>query len=457
MYFKKYLFTVCLVLSVLFATLPTYGQTIHTVTKGDSLSRIAHRYFSYTASYTKQELVQDIIELNGISSQSLSIGQDLIIPVVRDKPLRAQSVQRPRDFPAKGVYISQWTAGSRQVFAVADKLKIYGANAIVFDAKDVRGGLSYKSRLPGSFAPVSSYPRGIEDISKLIAYMHLMDIHVVARVCVFRDMLIAGLMHHWRIDKDWLNPADPEVQAYIEAIVKELISYGVDEIQLDYCRYPADGMLVTGVQGKTRPDIIADFLGLIHHVTSSSGVLLSLDMFGIVIWKQDQDILIVGQDIEKIKHHVDIISPMLYPSHFNKDFSGIKNPADEPYYFVSKGIARLKKIVGDEVAIRPWLQSFPLRVTIGYGPEFIQAQMEASHDTGAMGWLLWSPGNYYQEAYAAMENLCLGKEQPRTDILENKNGGSAWESNPPRTLDAPHTGFEVRGTHQDPSASTGGT
>jgi len=32
-------------------------------------------------------------------------------------------------------------------------------------------------------------------------------------------------------------------------------------------------------------------------------------------------------------------------------------------------------------------------------------------------------------------------------------GGSAWESNPPRTLVAPHTGFEVRGTHQDPSAS----
>ena len=26
---------------------------------------------------------------------------------------------------------------------------------------------------------------------------------------------------------------------------------------------------------------------------------------------------------------------------------------------------------------------------------------------------------------------------------------------PTRTLVAPHTGFEVRGTHQDPSASTG--
>jgi hypothetical protein len=31
----------------------------------------------------------------------------------------------------------------------------------------------------------------------------------------------------------------------------------------------------------------------------------------------------------------------------------------------------------------------------------------------------------------------------------NKNvGGSAWESNPPGTVLAPHTGFEVRELHQ---------
>jgi len=29
-----------------------------------------------------------------------------------------------------------------------------------------------------------------------------------------------------------------------------------------------------------------------------------------------------------------------------------------------------------------------------------------------------------------------------------KNGGSAWESNPPGTVLAPHTGFEVREAHQ---------
>lgn len=32
--------------------------------------------------------------------------------------------------------------------------------------------------------------------------------------------------------------------------------------------------------------------------------------------------------------------------------------------------------------------------------------------------------------------------------MDKKNGGSAWESNPPGTVLAPHTGFEVREPHQ---------
>ncbi len=411
MSYRKYLLTGCLVVFIFLLSPPVQAATYHKVKKGDNISKIAGEYFPYTASYTKQELVEDIIEINGIEKQSLKIGQELLIPVIRDRAVQSQSLKHAKSFAAKGVYVNQWNAGSRQIFAIADRLKVYGANTIVFDAKDVRGGLSYGSGIPGEFTPVSSYAHGIEDMSKLVAYLHLMDIHVVARVCVFRDVLVAGAMHHWRIDTEWLNPANPEVQAYIEAIVNELIGYGVDEIQLDYCRYPADGKFTTGVEGKTRADIIAEFLERMHRVTSSRGILLSLDMFGIVIWKQDQDILIVGQDIEKIKQHVDIISPMLYPSHFGKDFAGVKNPADEPYFFVNDGIARLKEIVGDGVIIRPWLQSFPLKVTIGYGPKFIESQITASTDSGGIGWLLWSPGNYYQEAYTAMEHLYFKKDQ----------------------------------------------
>ena len=34
----------------------------------------------------------------------------------------------------------------------------------------------------------------------------------------------------------------------------------------------------------------------------------------------------------------------------------------------------------------------------------------------------------------------------------SKNGGSGWESNPPKTLLMPHDGFEVREAHRDSTA-----
>jgi len=62
----------------------------------------------------------------------------------------------------------------------------------------------------------------------------------------------------------------------------------------------------------------------------------------------------------------------------------------------------MKALVGDRVVIRPWLQSFPLRVTIGYNPAYVKAQMDAARNSGAVGWLLWSPKNRYDEALRAM-------------------------------------------------------
>ena len=165
----------------------------------------------------------------------------------------------------------------------------------------------------------------------------------------------------------------------------------------------------------------------VHDITAPKGLLLSIDMFGIVIWQRDVDVLVVGQDIAKIKQHVDIISPMLYPSHFSAGFGGVKNPADDPYRFVSDGIERMKDFVSQDVVIRPWLQSFPLRVTRGFGPKYIRDQIDAARDAGGTGWLLWSPGNHYSDAYAAMQNL--PKEMP--EAKEAGSGITASEAKQP--------------------------
>jgi len=394
-----------LVLAVFLSGIPRADAATridHTVRAGDTLASIAGAYIHLADAYTKQEFIDEIRRANNLGDKGLSVGKVIVVPVVRDEPVRPASVKRPKGFEAKGAYINQFTAGTSRVFDIARRLKARGGNAIVFDAKEVEGLPTYRSAVPGEHLGLTSYTYAIDDPAKLVAYLHAMDVHVVARVCMFRDFYNSEHNASWRFDREWVNPANPKVQEYNLAIVKELLNYGVDEIQVDYFRYPADGKTHTGVEGKSRSDVLCAFAKRLKELTTAKGVPLSLDMFGIVLWEKEEDIKILGQDVVRFADIFDVISPMLYPSHFVKNFSGVPNPADKPYMFVSSGVRRMKALVGDRVVIRPWLQSFPLRVTIGYNPAYVKAQMDAARNSGAVGWLLWSPKNRYDEALRAM-------------------------------------------------------
>lgn len=412
------------------------GYETYTVRQGDSLAKIAARYLPLTDAYTSKELIGEIMGINKLDSLTLRVGRQLAIPVVRKEPLKASSLKTHRSFKARGLYVNQGNAGTREIFALADRLGKGGGNTVVFDAKEIHGSLAYRSTVPGAFTPVAAYPCGIEEISKLIDGLHRKNIHTVARVCVFRDILMAKTMKEWRYSDEWVDPANRKVQAYNLAIIRELVGLGVDEIQLDYFRYPADGKKTTGIPGKTRSDVLADYLARIHALTSSKRALLSLDMFGIVIWQREEDIGVLGQDVRKLAPHLDVISPMLYPSHFSKGFSGVKNPADEPYFFVSRGIQRVRAIVGDRVVIRPWLQCFPMKVS-RYGPGYIKAQVHAARDSGASGWLLWSPGNSYGEAFAAMEAIKKKPAHRRGGDVQAREAGSTTRAGTHQVVNSP--------------------
>jgi len=402
---KRHLFAILFCSYFLMGATSQEG-TIHTVQSGDTLLKIAHRYMPYTAAYTKRELIAGIREMNMITGP-ISPGQSLNIPVAWNQPLKPETITKPTDFSARGLYMTSYSAGTRFILESADRLRESGGNTLVFDAKDDMGAITYPSPIPAKYCPSERYTRNIEELPKMIEFLHRMDIHVVARVVVFKDPVMSRTRPQWCINREkyWLNPANLEVQEYILAVVRELADNGVDEIQLDYIRYQADGKTSTGIDGVARTDVIAGFIQKVHDITKPKGVLLSVDMFGIVIWQRDADMLVVGQDIAKIKPHVEIISPMLYPSHFSAGFDGVKNPADDPHRMVFNGVKKMKDLVGEDVVIRPWLQSFPLGVTTGFGPEYIQAQIDAVKDAGGTGWLLWSPGNHYSKAYAAMQNF----------------------------------------------------
>ncbi len=405
-----FVITICSVFFLGAAPTVTAPPPVHTVQKGDTLGKIAAKYMPYTAAYTKKELINSIKAINDITGP-LSLGQNLNIPIAWQEPLKPKTVVKAKDYSAKGLYMNTSSSGTRFIFDSAQKLRKLNGNTIVFDAKDDMGAITYPSTIPDKYCPNENYTPNIEELPKLVDYLHRINVHVVARVVVFRDPIMTRTRPEWCINKEknWLDPANPEVQDYILTVVKELCESGVDEIQLDYVRYFADLKTDTGKEGISRTDVIAGFVKRVHDITSPKGILLSLDMFGIVVWQRDVDVLTVGQDVMKLKNHVEIISPMLYPSHFSPGFSGFKNPADEPYQFVFSGVKRMKDLVGDDVIIRPWLQSFPLRVTKGFDAKYIQDQIDASRDAGGNGWLLWSPGNKYKDAYIAMQNV---KDKP---------------------------------------------
>ena len=133
----------------------------------------------YTAAYTRKELIANIKAINKIEGP-LSIGQSLSIPVAWKEPLKARTVTRPRDFPAKGLYMNPSSAGTRFIFDSAERLKNLGCNTIVFDAKDDLGAITYPSPIRRAYCPEEKYYPNIEELPKLVEFLHRMGIHVAA-------------------------------------------------------------------------------------------------------------------------------------------------------------------------------------------------------------------------------------------------------------------------------------
>ncbi len=131
-------------------------------------------------------------------------------------------------------------------------------------------------------------------------------------------------------------------------------------------------------------------------------VLLSIDVFGIIGWGHWEDVQMTGQKIEDLARYCDVISPMIYPSHFNRPFQGIANPNDQPYLLASETSRRFSAFLANsKVTLRPWIQAFPLGVDT-FDEDYILEQLRALDDSGARGWLLWSAGNTYDVAWQAL-------------------------------------------------------
>ncbi|PID78651.1 hypothetical protein CSA17_03205 [bacterium DOLJORAL78_65_58] len=404
---------------------------LYTVETGDSLIKICGRYRERTHHYALGDLMTDIRRVNNLESNLLLVGQQLRIPVlpIQDCPQVLTKVADGAEL--RGIYLTGPACGVNSVWRRVDRFIAAGGNAVVFDAKDIDGGVSFASRHSlarcgrGRSAPV------ISSLDEMLKRCRRRDLYVVARLALFLDGELGrerpDLALHDRAGRPWgergciwMDPRQPEVRAYNLALAQELARAGVDEIQFDYVRFPTNGWredwsdtarvdIQTVAAG--RRAAITDFLAEARDLLQPLGVKISADLYGIMAWGRTEDLALTGQHVPTFAEYVDVICPMIYPSHFSPGFEGRTRPGDDPEYFIGEGTRRFATLCAGRAEIRPWLQAFPYRVS-RFDADYVGSQIQAARLEGGRGWCLWNPACRYSVALQALPDLCA--PQPRT-------------------------------------------
>lgn len=262
----------------------------------------------------------------------------------------------------KGLYINQGTIERLHTLnQIIRQSKETGINTFVVDLNRITK--NYKSR---------------------IQLIKSHGIKYVARIVIFPN---GGHVQQVRSKAYW-------EQKY--RLVNAAINFGADEIQLDYIRYST----------KRRPshENAKDVLEVIKYYkdrVSQRNIPLQIDIFGEVAHKPSTRI---GQNIKLFGNTVDVVCPMVYPSHYNPP----KYHSDRPYETIDKSLKALKRQFNHKLPFKliPWIEASNYRYRMSFQKrvEYITAQMKAAEDNGSEGWYVWSPNNQYEAVFQALKN-----------------------------------------------------
>jgi hypothetical protein len=393
----------------------------HVLRRGDSLPAIADAYVELTDIYLARELGKAIQKENPhFRGTAPSPGERIVIPAVVKRAPKAADDERigwPEDKQLRGVYVRGGTAGGSLFMPLLDRLAERGMNMIVLDAKDYDGWLTYRSKVPLASESGAIKNPPIRDVARTVRFAHAKGIRVAMRISCFEDEVVAHAKPelvpraNWAPNRayqiGWLDPANPAARAYIIDLVKEALDFGVDEIQLDYVRYPVLGVKNADFDAtkgkKPKTIVIRDFVREVHAVTQARKVPLSLDIFGIVAEGVRADIDALGQDPVLLASECEVLSPMVYPSHYHAGYAGFEVPGNHPEIvgMATKKILAMLKRAKKNVIVRPWLQAVSWN-SPEYGPQYIATEIRSANGAGGEGWLMWNPAQTYTVTWQAV-------------------------------------------------------
>ena len=288
-----------------------------------------------------------------------------------------------------------------------------GANAVVVDIKNEFG----LTHIPFThkYKPRASYVMESPDLlSKFLNWADVNGIRIIGRMCLMPDQKFLLSYPDFALKKKdksvwrgaqgpWVNPFRLEAAYYNAAIAGAAIDFGIQEVNLDYVRFPSGEDEIELIEYPeeynyvTRTSAIRNYLEIIYSSVKEHGGLLSADFFGGTAWFKRGD-MGIGQHIETQAPFLDGIYPMAYPGLNGTRWAGLPESCqfgtDCPYeyvYLVTKLTRERLKRVKPSATVKTWFQAYPdgkfgNSLTLR---EYEEQQL-AAFDAGASGLLAWN-------------------------------------------------------------------
>jgi len=188
---------------------------------------------------------------------------------------------------------------------------------------------------------------------------------------------------------------NPEVWQKKFNLVKLALDYGADAIQLDYIRY--------NTKQRASQENAQDILKIISWYKNKLGnTQLQIDVFGETSFGESK---YIGQNAKLFSQSVDVLCPMVYPSHYHP----YQTHSAKPYETVHSSLERMQEQFGENrpVNIIAYIEMANYHYPKMGGAkrmDYIKAQIKAVKDSGVEGWYAWSANNHYDYLFKVLQN-----------------------------------------------------
>ncbi len=372
-----------------------------------------------------EESAEEAVVVNERETTYLELSNEPILSIPAEFPRQFMyeslvNIDYPED-GVKGIFLTGGTAASARLDELTDFVNSTALNSMVIDVKDDDGTIVMD--LDSDHEYVQEFTRDYVNAEELMKHLEEHNIYPIARIVIFKDSRLArarpdlsftdenGEVWSNRAGASFVNPYEREVWEHNVEVAKKAAALGFRDIQFDYVRFP-EGFATMDEQlnysrgeyaesgsdnVQQRVDAVTDFIAYAREELKPYGVDLSVDIFGFAALVREEPN--IGQSFTRISANVDVISSMIYPSHWGPWNLGIEKPDLEPYNLVYNYMEVENEVLaalGDDApTTRPWIQDFTASYLGAgnyrtYGDHEVSEQIRALHDHGVKEYLIWN-------------------------------------------------------------------